>query len=145
MRQKYLITLLFLFALVWIQVPSVHAGVKLDLTEKKAVIPYTSLGFTEVKVKAPGKELKGDKASEKAIKRGNKLKSKLFSKMSKDAKKYFKADAVINITYWPELTSFKFPHKYVYARGEMIRYNRFPLIPAVSSSETNSSASNTGA
>ncbi len=103
-----------------------YSGVKLQLAETGVSLPYLSLGFSEVKIKAPGKELKGDKAVKKAEKRARKLRAKLYKKLKHDAKQYFKADAVINIKYWPELDSAKFPHKYVYARGEMIRYNKFP-------------------
>ena len=49
---------------------------------------------------------------------------RLNGKLVKESKKYG-AEQVINVTFWPDLNSRKFPEGKVYARGEMVRYHRF--------------------
>lgn len=58
--------------------------------------------------------------------RGEHYKRLLRKKLAKVADSKYDADAVINVHYWPDPESKKFPDGYVYARGEMIRYHSFP-------------------
>lgn len=37
----------------------------------------------------------------------------------------FRADQIVNVKYWPDLDSRKFPNGKVHARGEMVRYKHF--------------------
>ena len=53
------------------------------------------------------------------------MKRLLDGKLVKAAKKRYNAEAVVNVQYWPDLSSEKFPQGKVYARGEMVRYKRF--------------------
>ena len=97
--------------------------------------PYESLGTLEVKQMAPlvsprGVLWTGVKLATlgfaKTPSRGDHYKSFLRSELSYLAKSRYGADKVINVTYWPDPQSFAFPHGLIYARGEMIRYSRFP-------------------
>lgn len=58
--------------------------------------------------------------------RGEHYKKFLRKKLEKVANKRYNADAVINVQYWPDPESSNFPDGYIYARGEMIQYRRFP-------------------
>lgn len=49
------------------------------------------------------------------------LKTRLVKKAAQ-----FSADEVVKVQFWPDLNSSKFPNGKVYARGEMVRYTRFP-------------------
>lgn len=44
----------------------------------------------------------------------------------KKAKKYGDVNQIIHVTYWPAPSNGKFPKGKIYARGEMVRYKRFP-------------------
>lgn len=99
---------------------------KVPVFEQETDVPHMSLGVAEVSVDAPGKVLQGDQAIAKADKRASKLRKKLIHKLEKRARKVFKADAVMSVTYWPDLQSLKFETKKVFARGVMIRYHKFP-------------------
>lgn len=50
--------------------------------------------------------------------------ARLKKKLIKKSKK-FHADQIVNVKFWPELDSGRFPNGRVYARGEMVRYRRF--------------------
>ena len=50
--------------------------------------------------------------------------ARLNRKLIKKSKK-FGAEQIVNVKYWPELDSGKFPNGKVHARGEMVRYSRF--------------------
>ena len=54
------------------------------------------------------------------------LRDLLNEKILKVARKNHQAEAVIHMQYWPDLTASKFPQGRIYAKGEMIRYKRFP-------------------
>lgn len=54
------------------------------------------------------------------------LQGRLNKKLRKIARKRYGADAVINVHYWPDLNSAKFPKGMVYAKGDMVRYKNFP-------------------
>lgn len=55
------------------------------------------------------------------------LQGLLNKKMLKAAKNVYNAEAVIHTEYWPDLTEKKFPQGRVYAKGDMVRYKRFPV------------------
>ena len=51
--------------------------------------------------------------------------TRLKKKLIEDSQK-FDADQVVNVEFWPDLKMKKFPDGKAYARGEMVRYRRFP-------------------
>lgn len=55
----------------------------------------------------------------------DKLKGALNDHLLHDAKKFYRADAIINVTYWPELSSASFPDGWAHAKGEMIKFLPF--------------------
>ena len=105
-----------------------HTEKRRAVTEESSQ-PFESLGVLEVHIKtntwAPSnlgnffKELFtlsfGDTSYE------TRLKKKLIKESDK-----FNADQVVKVTFWPDLNLNQFPDGKVYARGEMIRYRRFP-------------------
>jgi len=97
--------------------------------------PYVSMGTLEVNVPAdsipPSKLLWGgiellSLTYATTPSRGDIYKSALKSKLAKIANARHDADAVINVEFWPDPASEDFPNGKVYARGEMVRYQRFP-------------------
>ena len=111
---------------------------KVRATEEGKGIPYDSLGTVEVKEKAyrltpsaafwTGVEITTLTFADTPS-RGEHYKKYLRMKLEKVADKRYNADAVINVHYWPDPESNSFPDGYIYARGEMIRYQRFPKEP----------------
>ncbi len=55
--------------------------------------------------------------------------------LAKKAKKHFDVDQVINVTYWPDPDGKSFPKARVFARGQMVRYKKFPVSSADSSQQ----------
>jgi hypothetical protein len=98
--------------------------------------PYESLGSIEVDRKVPriqyrrifGKVWEWTTFGHcKNISQEAYLQGLLNKKMLKDARKNHHAEAVINAKYWPDLTAKKFPQGRIYAKGDMVRYKRFPV------------------
>lgn len=99
------------------------------------VPPYRSLGSLEVKQKAPyvtpggilftGVEIL-TLSFAKTPSRGDHYKRTLRAELAEIASKHYGADKVIHVEYWPDPDSNSFPDGYVYGRGEMIKYERFP-------------------
>ena len=99
------------------------------------VPPYDSLGTLEVKEFAPwltvpavlwtGVEV-ATLSFAKTPSRGDHYKRALRSELAYVASHQYGADAVINVTYWPDPDSKSFADGRIYCRGEMIRYKRFP-------------------
>lgn len=108
---------------------------KVKAVEGGTESPYHSLGTIEVKEKAyrfnpaaafwTGVEITTLTFADTPS-RGEHYKKFLRKKLEKVANKRYDADAVINVQYWPDPESSNFPDGYVYARGEMIQYRRFP-------------------
>jgi hypothetical protein len=101
---------------------------------KSLTIPYESLGWIQVDLKAPPVQYKrvagqlGEWASFGFIKNPSQeeyLQGLLNEKIRGVAKERYKAEEVINVKYWPELSAKAFPEGRIGARGEMIRYKRF--------------------
>ncbi len=97
--------------------------------------PYQSLGTLEIKERAyyvtprhafwTGVELVTLSFADTPS-RGDNYKTYLRKKLARLAHRRYRADSVINVHYWPDPESKSFPGGYVYARGEMIKYQRFP-------------------
>ena len=108
---------------------------KVSAIEGTKEIPYQSLGTLEVKQKAytatptsafwTGVEVTTLTLANTPS-RSNLYKNSLRTKLARLARKKYGADAVINVQYWPDPESKSFPQGYLYARGEMIRYEHFP-------------------
>ncbi len=101
---------------------------------KSLTIPYESLGWIQVDLKAPPVQYKrvagqlGEWVSFGFIKNPSQeeyLQGLLNEKIRGVAKERYKAEEVINVKYWPELSANAFPEGRIGARGEMIRYRRF--------------------
>ena len=101
---------------------------------KSLTMPYDSLGWIQVDLKAPPIQYErvagqlGEWVSFGYIKNPTQeeyLQKLLNKKMREVAKERYKAEEVINVKYWPELSSDAFPQGRIGARGEMIRYRRF--------------------
>lgn len=100
-----------------------------------AAQPYESLGTLEVKRDVPAVQYKRIFSQlgawmtfghSEPMTQAVYLRGLLDAKLIKLAKKKHCADAIIRVQYWPDLTAGEFPDGVVYARGEMIRYKRFP-------------------
>lgn len=98
-------------------------------------VPYESLGTIEVKEKVPAMPLtralrKGVEVATfglaDAPQRSEYYKDILKKKLAKLAKEQYGAHAVVDVRYWPDPETPKFPEGYLHARGEMVRYLRFP-------------------
>ena len=98
-------------------------------------VAYDSLGTLEVKRRVPFVRPTGILWSgvevltlslAKTPSRADQYKKSLRSKLAQKAKKRYGADGVIKVEYWPDPASSRFPEGYLYARGEMIRYRKFP-------------------
>jgi len=101
---------------------------------KSLTIPYESLGWIQVDLKAPPVQYKrvagqfGEWVSFGFIKNPSQeeyLQGLLNEKIRGVAKERYKAEEVINVKYWPDLSAKAFPEGRIGARGEMIRYRRF--------------------
>ena len=101
---------------------------------KSLTIPYDSLGWIQVDMKAPPIQYErvagqlGAWVTFGYIKNPTQeeyLKKLLNKKIREVAKERYKAEEVINVNYWPDLSANAFPQGRIGARGEMIRYKRF--------------------
>ncbi len=91
--------------------------------------PFDSLGAVEVRIStnpwAPGNWGHFFKELFTLTLADTSYETRLKKKLVKESNK-FKADQIVKVTFWPDLNTVKFPDGKVYARGEMIRYRRFP-------------------
>ncbi len=101
---------------------------------KSLTIPYDTLGWIQVDMKAPPIQYErvagqlGEWVTFGYIDNPTQeeyLKKILDKKIREVAKERYKAEEVINVTYWPALSSKAFPNGRMGAKGEMIRYKRF--------------------
>ena len=51
---------------------------------------------------------------------------KVQKKLAKEAWQHYQADEVINVEFWPDPAGKSFPRGYMFARGEMVKYEPFP-------------------
>ena len=109
---------------------------KVQAIEGDNDIPYDSLGTIEVRkqIQAPTPSsvfwagVRTVTFSRSGSPNGEeRYKKYLRSKLAREARKNYGADSVIHVEYWPDPASGTFPEGYLYARGEMIRYHRFPV------------------
>ncbi len=97
-------------------------------------VPYDSLGTLQVSTKAKlspeGMFWKGIEGLTltfaKTPSSAELYKRTLRAKLARKAHREYGADDVIQVTFWPDPESGKFPDGLVYARGEMVRYKPFP-------------------
>jgi hypothetical protein len=108
---------------------------KVVAVESGSEIPYISLGTLEVKERIssfePSQMVWGgvevlSLSFANTPKRWEQYKKLMRRRLAELAKERYGAHAVINVVYWPDPSNSKFPEGYLYARGEMIRYQRFP-------------------
>lgn len=108
---------------------------KVTAVEGGTDIPYESLGTLEVRekvsrVSAAGAWYTGVEVVTLSLAdtpaRDERYKKKLRDLLAERAKTRYQADGVIGVRYWPDPSMDTFPQGYVYARGEMIKYTRFP-------------------
>ncbi len=108
---------------------------KFNVTEADDTVPYQNLGTLEVETAVPRTTVPAILWTSAEVmtatlidspERGDHYKALLRSKLGDKARRYYGADAVINVVYWPEPNAKGFPHGKLYARGEMIRYEKFP-------------------
>jgi len=95
--------------------------------------PYKAIGTLEVKEKA---EMVPDvyRAGLELLSlgyirypdRADTYKETLNRQLARKAHDLYRADAVINVKYWPEPSSKDFPDGMIYARGQMIQLTQFP-------------------
>lgn len=64
---------------------------------------------------------------------GELYKARLKTKLASVAKEKYGADAVVNVSYWPDPESGDFPEGLVHARGDMVRYQKFPTAEVTAS------------
>lgn len=129
----------FSLMLVVVMLFSVNAGCsrtqKVVVMQAEVSEPYETIGKIEVDRSVPRIQYRrvfgqlwewmtfghSDNLSSEAY-----LKGLLDEKMLRSAKKDYKAEAIIHAEYWPDLSAKKFPQGRIYAKGDMIRYKRFP-------------------
>ena len=108
---------------------------KVRAIEGDGSIPYETIGTLEIKEKAPLITGKGilwtgvevaTLTLAKTPSRAEQYKKSLRKTLAKKARKNYGADGVVKVEYWPDPALRSFPYGYVYARGEMIRYKKFP-------------------
>lgn len=118
---------------------------KVRAVEGDGGIPYETIGTLEIKEKAPLITGKGvlwtgvevaTLTMAKTPSRAEQYKKSLRKKLAKKARKNYGADGVVKVEYWPDPAQRSFPYGYVYARGEMIRYKKFPQPELTASSVT---------
>ena len=96
---------------------------------------YKSIGILEVK--EPAQELTNQKGAWFGVEvatlslaptpsAGDLYKARLKAKLAHVAKERYGADAVVNVTFWPDPDSGNFPDGLIHARGDMVRYKKFP-------------------
>ena len=128
-----------MFSVIFISFAVASAGCarteKVRAVETGIEVPYESLGTLEVRYKTNRISSAGTLNAVKegatltladTPSRAERYKMALRSELARRAKKEFGAHAVIHVTYWPDLEASSFPDGYVHARGEMVRYTRFP-------------------
>jgi len=106
---------------------------KIQVIEGDFDRPYKVIGSLEVKEKA---EMVPDiyRAGVELLSlgyvrypdRGDSYKETLNRQLARKARDVYRADAVINVEYWPDPSSKDFPDGMIYARGEMIKLSKFP-------------------
>lgn len=107
---------------------------KVKAVEEETDLPYDSLGQLEVQTKAysitptgalwDGIELL-TLTFAPTPSRGERYKRILSTKLSRHAREHYGAHQVINVTYWPDPESRRFPEGIIRARGEMVRFRPF--------------------
>jgi len=101
--------------------------------------PYYSIGVIEVREKA--KRLTGARLAAvgaeiatltraDTVTQSEQYLAALRRKLADIARRKYGAHAVIHVEYWPDPASKGFPEGYIYARGEMVRYQTFALPPS---------------
>ena len=132
MRFRFLISVFILSALVMAGCTRIE---RVRAIEGDMDVPYDSLGILEVKISSkplPFSALGWGVLRILSFGRvdapswGEQYKSKLRAELTRKARLQYKADALVKVHYWPEPEGNFFPNGYVYARGEMIKYNKFP-------------------
>ena len=92
-------------------------------------IPYTPIGTLEVKKKVNSLGVKTLQiltlGAYQPFSAAN-YRQTLKDMLAKKAGKFYGANAVIHVHYWPDPESGSFPKGTIYARGEMVRYTPFP-------------------
>jgi hypothetical protein len=105
---------------------------KVRAVEGDISTPYATLGTLEVKTKVGGRAIISGRTVQVLTlgilnpTSAKYYRKKLKAKLAKKAAKHYGANAVINVHYWPDPNSRKFPQGFIYARGEMVRYIHFP-------------------
>ncbi|HTL48734.1 MAG TPA: hypothetical protein VL688_11810 [Verrucomicrobiae bacterium] len=106
---------------------------KVRAVEAPASAPYDTLGTLEVQERAcriapvlTGMTKEAVTLGRADTSRAEMYKNKLKDTLARTAKNRYGANAVVNVTYWPDPASSVFPEGYIHARGEMIRYKKFP-------------------
>ena len=134
--------LFFLAVLLSVMTGCTHVE-RVKAIEGDASIPYDSLGTLEVKMSVP--VLTSEQFYWTPVElltlgfahspsQADSYKRLLQNELVKKARSNYDADAVIHVEYWPDLSSKKFPSGEMLARGQMIRYKRFPKSNADESS-----------
>ncbi len=92
------------------------SGRDVQILEGESDKAYVSLGHIEVKIPA----------QLSVWRQGPRYKKILRRELLQRAKP-LEADALIHIRYWPDLSEKNFPDGFVYAKAEMIRFQKFPI------------------
>ena len=127
--------LLFIALLLSLMPGCTHVE-RVKAIEGDASIPYDSLGTLEVKMAVP--PMTSEQVYWTPIEvltlgfahspsQADSYKRLLQNELVRKARSSYKADAVIHVEYWPDLSSKKFPSGEILARGQMIKYTRFPV------------------
>lgn len=107
---------------------------KVKATEDAAQVPYESMGTLEVSVPVNPWDATNWHWSIREVGTlsfadttyGKRLRKKL----AKVASKHAGVNQIVNVEYWPDPSTGKFPDGRIYARGEMVRFKPFPKEPA---------------
>lgn len=133
MQNKSLIVICLLFVVTLLMAGCTRAH-KVYSFEGDTAVPYASLGTIEVDITA--KKLTPSSLAWGGVEvatlslaqtpsSGEQYKASLRKELARRAEKYYGADAVINVEYWPDPSLESFPEGKIYARGEMIKYEKF--------------------
>ena len=109
---------------------------KVTSFESDSSLPYIPLGTLEIQEKF--ERMSVSRTLLKSVEigtlglvdiptRSSQYKKVLREKLARTAKKRYQADAVINVHYWPDPVLKEYPSGTIFARGDMIRYKKFPL------------------
>lgn len=109
---------------------------KVVAVESDVSTAYESIGTLEVKENA--KDLWDLEARKLLVEtatltladtsaRADLFRKALTQRLAETARKKYDAHAVINVTFWPDPNGSEFPDGDIFARGEMIRYKKFPV------------------